>query len=455
MVGRYFGTDGIRGVANREPMTPERALRLGQVLAESCGTPRPVVIVGRDTRRSGPMLEAALVAGLCSAGAEARLAGVVPTPAVAWLTRTTGAAAGVVVSASHNPFEDNGLKILGPDGFKLPDETEARIEAALEGAPTAERPVGLDVGTAAPLVEAEAAYRSYLRATLPDPGFLVGVRLVLDCGNGAASGVGPALFRELGAEVTVLHASPDGRNINENCGALHAGNLAEAVRSAGARAGVTLDGDADRVMLVDEQGSVLDGDELLAILAADALKRGALGEKCLVATVMSNLGLDEFARAHGLQLHRTPVGDRHVVEAMRRHRAQVGGEQSGHLVLLDHATTGDGLLAALHVLAAVLRSGQPLSELRRLLPRYPQVLVNVRVARREDPESLPGVCEAVAAARQELGEAGRVLLRPSGTEPLVRVLVEGREEDRVRRLAESIAETLRQAPDSLPKGGKG
>ena len=444
---KLFGTDGVRGVANVEPITCETVLRLGRAVAHYCqraGTPRPRIVVGRDTRVSGDMLERALTAGICSAGGDARLAGILPTPAVAYLTRTLQASAGAVVSASHNPFQDNGIKFFDASGFKLPDDAEQDIERWVldGGAPGLAAPPEA-LGTARGIDAAAARYIDFLKTLLPDGLMLTGMRVVIDCAHGAAYRVGPELFRLLGADVVSIGVAPDGVNINRDAGATHPQQLQEMVRSERAQLGVALDGDADRLIVVDEHGEVVDGDEVLAIAAVDMLARGTLKQATVVATVMSNLGLEVALREHGARLVRVQVGDRYVVGEMRRHGYNLGGEQSGHLVFLDHSTTGDGLLAALQVVRLMVERQRPLSELKRAMTRFPQVLLNVPVNARRDLDAVEPVRQTVARIRAALDDRGRVLVRYSGTEPLVRVMVEGEDGDTVRAYAEEIAAVIR------------
>lgn len=442
-MGRLFGTDGIRGPANVEPIGPEMFLQLGLALGEIVRRREPRVVVGRDTRLSGTMLEAALVAGLCSAGASVEIAGVVPTPAVAALTIARGAGAGAVISASHNPFSDNGIKFFGPDGFKLSDAEEAEIEVrVLDSIGLAARPAGAEVGTATISADAVEVYVASLLHSIDDVGALRGMRVVVDCANGAAATVVPRLCERIELDATLIAATPDGLNINRDCGALHAGALRRAVVESGALVGIALDGDADRLVLVDDQGVELDGDDILAILAQDFVARRALRVPTIVGTVMSNLGLELALHTHGIQLARTAVGDRHVVEEMRRSGAQLGGESSGHIVLLDHATTGDGLLAALNVLAVMARTNLSLRDLRRGMTKCPQSLVNVRVVRRVDLKSVESVRLTIEEVEAALHKRGRVLVRYSGTEPLVRVMVEGDDAREVEACARRIAAVI-------------
>ena len=443
---KLFGTDGIRGVANAEPITCETALRLGRALAHMCKrtSARPQIVVGRDTRLSGDMLERALTAGICSAGGAALLAGVVPTPAVAYLTRTLQAHAGAVVSASHNPFHDNGLKFFDASGFKLPDEVEEGIERyVMDGAPAALAAPPDALGATGNIDAATVRYINFLKSLVPAGFTLRGVRVAIDGAHGAGYLAGPALFRELGADVKAIGVAPDGVNINHEVGATHPQRLQETVRNEGAHVGIALDGDADRLILVDEHGVVVDGDEVLAIAAADMLARGTLKHRTVVATVMSNLGLEVALRARGARLVRVQVGDRYVVEEMRRHGYNLGGEQSGHVIFLDHGTTGDGLLAALVVIRLMVERQQPLSELKRVMRRFPQVLVNVAVHSRRDLDGIEPVRLTMARIRAALNDRGRVLVRYSGTEPMVRVMVEGEDGDSVRTYAEQIAAVIR------------
>lgn len=444
-----FGTDGIRGKANAHPVTPEIALRLGRAAgfllretAATKGAVRPRFVIGRDTRRSSPMLEAALVAGLNSAGADALLAGVIPTPAVACLVRELGAEGGMVISASHNPAEDNGLKLFGHDGYKLDDALEERLEQLiLTEEIDALRPVGADVGTVAEIPDATNRYATAAKASVPGMS-LHGLNIALDCANGASFQTTPGVLRDLGATLVLSHTAPDGMNINDGCGSTHPESISRLVRKTGAQIGISHDGDADRLVLCDELGEVVDGDEILAMTALDALSRGTLAGRTLVATVMSNFGLDECLAAAGGKVLRTAVGDRYVVEAMREGNFSIGGEQSGHLIFRDHGTTGDGLLAALQVLRIMTESGKPLSELRRCLKKYPQAQRNLRVREKPPLDSLPEVAHLVAATESALEGKGRVLLRYSGTEPKVRLLIEGPEEAVINAAADAIASAL-------------
>jgi len=428
MSRKIFGTDGVRGKANIYPMTSEVALGLGRGIAQlfrKKGSPhKSRVVIGKDTRRSGYMFENALSSGVCSAGAEAILLGPMPTPAIAFITRAMRADAGVVISASHNAFGDNGIKFFDNEGFKLPDELELHLESTLEEKSFEDLPTDREVGKAFRVEDAPGRYIEFLKSTFPKNISLKGLKIVVDCANGAAYKVAPIVFEELGAEVFPLSISPNGFNINENCGALHPEGMAQKVKEVGAHLGVALDGDADRVILCDEQGEILDGDIFLAIAALELQKKSALAQNTVVATVMSNFALERFLKEKGIQLLRAQVGDRYVVEAMREKKLNLGGEQSGHIVFLDHATTGDGLLAALQILAVMVEQQKKLSELSKLFDPLPQVLENVKVQRREDFSKHPSLIKAIEAAEKKLHSSGRVLLRYSGTEALVRIMVE-------------------------------
>ena len=445
-----FGTDGIRGRANSTPVTPETALRLGRAAgfllqAHSTNTgERPRFVIGRDTRRSGPMLEAALVAGLNSVGADALLAGVIPTPAVACLVRELGADGGVVLSASHNPAEDNGLKLFGGDGYKLNDALEERMEQLiLTDEIDGIRPTGNEIGTVAEIVDAQHRYGIMAKASIPGMS-LHGIRITLDCANGAAFQTTPNVLRDLGATLVLFHTTPDGLNINDACGSMHPEEISRLVRKTHTQIGISHDGDADRLVLCDELGEIVDGDEILAMTALDALQRGTLTGNTLVATVMSNFGLDECLAAAGGRVLRTAVGDRYVVEAMRKGNFSIGGEQSGHLIFRDYGTTGDGLLAALQVLRIMTETGRPLSELRRVLKKYPQAQRNLPVRKKLplDSPSLKKVTALVAATEACLAGKGRVLLRYSGTEPKIRLLIEGPDEVMISAAANEIEMAL-------------
>jgi phosphoglucosamine mutase len=438
-VGSLFGTDGVRGLANGE-LTPELALAVAgaaaRVLVAHDASHRPVAVVGRDPRASGEMLEAAVVAGLTSAGADVLLVGVVPTPAVAFLTASYGADLGVVLSASHNPMPDNGIKLFAAGGHKLPDEIEAEIEAAVDSGP-AYRPTGAAIGRLRSADDAVERYGAHLLSAQPTR--LDGLHVVVDCAHGAASRVAPEVYRGAGAQVTTIAAEPDGLNINDGVGSTHLETLSEAVRRSGADLGIAHDGDADRCLAIDATGAVVDGDQLLAICALALRDEGTLRDDTLVATVMSNLGLHHAMRDAGISVLTTAVGDRYVLEALRAKGLSLGGEQSGHIVFADAATTGDGLLTALHVMARVAATGTPLAELAQVVRRLPQTLVNVRVGDRGAVAASADVASAVKAAEAELGGSGRVLLRPSGTEQLVRVMVEAATQKHADEIAERLA----------------
>jgi phosphoglucosamine mutase len=444
-VGRIFGTDGVRGLANRD-VTAELALDLAVSAAHVLGDAgafatarRPTAVVGRDTRASGEFLAAAVMAGLASAGLDVEDVGVLPTPGIASRVASTGSQLGVVISASHNPMPDNGIKFFAQGGHKLPDEVEDQIERRLGEAWN--RPIGAAVGRIRPVPQAGDDYVRALLAGLPSR--LDGLHVVLDCAHGAASVVAPAALRQAGATLTVIGASPDGVNINDGCGSTHLDGLREAVVSRRADLGIALDGDADRCLAVDHTGEVIDGDQIMAILALALQQRGALLGNTLVTTVMSNLGLLQAMRAHGIETLQAAVGDRYVLAAMRDGGFVLGGEQSGHVVLAEHATTGDGTLTALH-LAAQVAGGKSLADLAAVMTRLPQVLVNVTGVDRARAATDPEVTEAVARAEAQLGDSGRVLLRPSGTEPLVRVMVEARDQEQASYLAESLARIVRK-----------
>jgi phosphoglucosamine mutase len=437
---RLFGTDGVRGVANAEPMTADMALRLGRAVAELFrGGGQRRIVIGKDTRRSGYMLESALTAGVCSMGADALMVGPMPTPGIAFLTRSLRADAGVVISASHNPFQDNGIKFFGRSGFKLSDDLELEMERLVLDDPPAARPTGRVIGRAVRVDDARGRYNEFVKQSFPRHATLGGLRIVVDCAHGAAYRLGPAVMAELGADVVARGVQPNGENINEGSGALHPEGLRRAVLEERGHLGVAFDGDADRALFVDEHGELVDGDETMAMLALDLHRRGALRRATVVATVMSNLGFELALRGHGIAVVRTPVGDRHVVDEMVRGDYNLGGEQSGHLVQLDHTTTGDGLITALGVLRLMVESQQPLGELRRVMERLPQVLRNVRVGRRAELGDVPGVQAAIDAVSDSLGERGRVLVRYSGTEPLLRIMVEGEDAARIEAAAAEIA----------------
>jgi phosphoglucosamine mutase len=443
-LGRLFGTDGVRGLANAD-LTPELSLSVARaaagVLADRDGTSRPVAVVGRDPRASGEMLEAAVVAGLTSAGAEVLLAGVVPTPALAHLTAEIGADLGVMISASHNPMPDNGIKLFSRGGHKLPDAVEAAIEqTVLSGASAGHRPTGAGIGRVRALPDAAERYVQHLLSTVAEP--LTGLRLVVDCAHGAAAATAPEVYRRAGAIVHAIGDEPDGWNINDGIGSTHLGPLVEAVRRQGADVGIAHDGDADRCLAVTAQGEVVDGDAILAVCALALQEQGRLKDDTVVATVMSNLGFHHTMRAAGITVHTTAVGDRYVLEALRERGLSLGGEQSGHLVFLDHATTGDGLLTGLALLSRMRATGASLAELASVVHRLPQTLINVPVTDRMAVSESHAVAEAVNAVEEELGDTGRVLLRPSGTEQLVRVMVEAPSQEQADAVAARLAEVV-------------
>jgi phosphoglucosamine mutase len=443
-VGRLFGTDGVRGLANRE-LTPELALAISvaaaHVLREADSTHRPVAVVGRDPRASGEMLEAAVVAGLTSAGADVLRAGVLPTPAIAHLTGATGADLGVMLSASHNPMPDNGVKLFARGGHKLPDAVEDAVEARM--AEQWDRPIGAGIGRVRDLGDAAETYAEHLLRTLPHR--LDGLSVVVDCAHGAAAFVGPGVYERAGAKVFAVGAEPDGLNINDGVGSTHLDAVRHAVLERGADLGIAHDGDADRCLAVTSTGEFVDGDQIMAILAVAMRERGALRADTLVTTVMSNLGLHLAMREAGITVRTTPVGDRYVLEELRADGLSLGGEQSGHLVMLDHATTGDGLLTALHLLARMAATGRSLTDLAAIVQRLPQVLVNVTVHDKAAVAASPHVAAAVQDAETALGGTGRVLLRPSGTEQLVRVMVEAPTQAGADEVAQRLAAVVAAA----------
>jgi phosphoglucosamine mutase len=442
MAKQLFGTDGVRGIANMHPMTTEMAMQLGRAAAYvfKHDDRRSRIVIGKDTRLSGYMIENALAAGICSMGVDVLLVGPLPTPGIAFITSSMRADAGVVISASHNPYQDNGIKFFARDGFKLPDELELQIEDLIfSDRIDSLRPTADDVGKAFRVDDAIGRYIVFLKNTFPKDLDLTGLKIVLDCAHGAAYRVAPAVLEELGAEVFAYGVNPNGTNINAGCGSTHPEVIAAAVREHGADLGIALDGDADRCIFVDEQGNEVDGDHIMAICGLDMLKRDALPQRTLVATVMSNMGLDIALRQAGGQVIKTAVGDRYVVEEMRRGGYRFGGEQSGHMVFFDHNTTGDGLLSALQVLAILQQSGKPLSVLASVMTALPQVLVNVRVRERRSIGELPMVAELIMDVERRLGDAGRVLIRYSGTEPLLRIMLEGRDQDEISGMANEIA----------------
>ncbi|MGC4408692.1 phosphoglucosamine mutase [Rhizobium rosettiformans] len=443
MTRRYFGTDGIRGLSNRFPMTPDLAMRVGIAAGTIFrrGGHRHRVVIGKDTRLSGYMLENAMVAGFTAAGLDAFVLGPIPTPAVAMLTRSLRCDLGVMISASHNPFADNGIKLFGPDGYKLSDELEQQIEELLEKDLYGQLAAPNDIGRAKRIDGVHDRYVEFAKRTLPRDVTLHGLRVAIDCANGAAYKVAPAALWELGADVVTIGDEPNGTNINLECGSTHPDALQKKVHETRADIGIALDGDADRVIIVDENGTVIDGDQLMAVVAETWAQDGLLRGGGIVATVMSNLGLERFLGDKGLTLARTKVGDRYVVEHMRNHDFNVGGEQSGHIVLADHGTTGDGLVAALQILAAVKRTGKTVSELCHRFEPVPQLLRNVRFSGGKPLEDAV-VKQAIADAEAELAKSGRLVIRPSGTEPLIRVMAEGDDREQVERIVNELVDVI-------------
>lgn len=444
-MGKYFGTDGVRGVANSE-LTPELAFKLGRfggyVLAHN-GTEKPTVVVGRDTRISGVMLESALVAGLLSTGAEVMRLGVITTPGVAYLTREMNAQAGVMISASHNPVQDNGIKFFGADGFKLSDAQEAEIEALLDAEEdTLPRPVGVELGHTSDYFEGGHRYLSYLKSTIE--GDLEGLKIALDGAHGSTYSLAPYLFGDLEADTATIGCNPDGNNINDGVGSTHPEKLAELVLDTDSDFGLAFDGDGDRLIAVDEKGQIVDGDQIMFILAQDMDARGELKDHMVVSTVMSNLGFYKGLESLNIKSDKTKVGDRYVVEEMRRSSYNLGGEQSGHIVMMDHNTTGDGLLTGIHLASIVKRSGKTLSELAGQMTKYPQRLVNIKVSDKHAVEQNEHVAAVIKEVEDEMNGEGRVLVRPSGTEPLVRVMVEAKTDEDAERFVNKIAYVVRE-----------
>lgn len=439
-----FGTDGVRGRANSEPMTAETALRIGMAAGQVFrrGAHRNRAVIGKDTRLSGYMIEQALTAGFLSVGVDVLLLGPLPTPAVGFLTRSMRADVGVMISASHNPYEDNGIKLFGPDGFKLSDAVEAQIGALVASPQQMQLAGSRDIGRARRIGNSDGRYIEAVKGSVAKALDLSGLKIVVDCANGAAYKVAPTVLWELGAEVVRVGVSPDGFNINGNCGSTHPGVLQEQVVTHRADVGIALDGDADRVVLVCERGNVIDGDQLMATVSDHWLREDRLTGGGVVATVMSNLGLERYLAARKLGLVRTQVGDRYVLERMRRDGYNLGGEQSGHIIMTDYATTGDGLMAALQGLAAMVRSGRPASETFRAFEPVPQLLKNVRVANANAALDVEAVARAIADAEARLGKNGRILVRKSGTEPLIRVMAEGDDSDLVRVVVDQIIDAI-------------
>ncbi|MHB1185643.1 MAG: phosphoglucosamine mutase [Desulfobulbia bacterium] len=445
---KLFGTDGVRGVANTYPMTTEIAMQIGRALAFLVKDMRRGhrIVIGKDTRLSCYMIENALAAGICSMGVDVLLVGPLPTPGIAFITTSMRADAGVVISASHNPFQDNGIKIFARNGFKLHDDLELEIEDLIFSQKMEVlRPVAEEVGRATRIDDAKGRYIVFLKNSFPREYTLDAFHIVLDCANGATYGVAPHVFEELGATVTTLAAEPDGTNINRDCGALHPEHMAAKVRELGADIGIALDGDGDRIIVADEHGNIVDGDHIMAICAADLMSRKKLKKKTLVATVMSNLGLEVAMQRMGGAMVRTQVGDRYVVEEMRRSGYNFGGEQSGHLVFMEHNTTGDGILAALQLLAVMIKKHKPLSELAAIMESFPQVLKNVRTAEKINTNTIPGFNKKLKEMEKKLDKNGRILVRPSGTEPVIRVMVEGQDAAQINAMADELCEMIRKA----------
>jgi phosphoglucosamine mutase len=445
---KLFGTDGIRGVANTFPMTAEMAIKIGRATAYLFKNKKRKhrILVGRDTRLSGSMIESALVSGICSMGVDAIAAGHLPTPAVSFLTSDMRADAGIMISASHNPFQDNGIKIFSADGFKLPDEMEERIEVLICSKDLAkDLPTGGDMGKVLTIDNAEGRYMDHLKNTFPRKRTLEGMKIVVDCANGAAYKVAPKILEELGAEVISIADRPDGRNINLNCGAMHPEVISEAVRKHRADIGIALDGDADRAIFSDEKGSKMDGDHVMAICALDMKAKNLLRENTVVATVMSNMGFDIAMKEAGIRVLKTEVGDRYILKEMLRGGFNLGGEQSGHLIFLDHSTTGDGILSALQILSIMQEKGVRLSGLRSVMKTLPQIIVNVSVKKKKDLGKIPAVQRAIDEAEQKLKGRGRILVRYSGTQQICRVMIEGPSKKDVKDMANHIASLIAES----------
>ena len=446
-MARLFGTDGVRGEAN-VTLLPEMAYRLGRAATIYFGKEseeQPLIIIGRDTRISGEMFESALTAGICSAGGRAMLAGIIPTPAIAYLARKHKAKAGIVISASHNPFHDNGIKFFGGDGYKLPDSVEDELEAIVHQLETDDnypRPTAEHIGHIEYRTDLLNQYMEFVISTCKER--FEGVKVVLDCANGAAYEAMPKILRHLGATVKVIHALPNGTNINDGCGSTHLESLQKAVLENGADFGIAHDGDADRCLCVDEKGQIIDGDHILVMCAMDMMKDGKLPYNTVVTTVMANIGFHQAIKKAGGRAEITKVGDRYVLENMLKNGYKIGGEQSGHIIFTDFSTTGDGLITALQVLSSLKRSGRKASDLTALMTTYPQLLVNVKVATKEGLETNEAIKKAIAAGDEELGENGRILVRPSGTEPLIRVMAEGPDQEQLDRICHAIADVVKK-----------
>lgn len=445
-MGKLFGTDGVRGVANQDPMTSEMAMKLGRAAGHVFRNRegRHQIVIGKDTRISGYMLESALTSGLCSMGVDVLLVGPLPTPAIAFLTRSLRADAGVMISASHNPYQDNGIKFFSNDGMKLPDEAEQRIEdLILSNEIEHIRPTAEAIGKAFRIDDADGRYIEYVKRSLPREMDFQGLRVVLDCANGAAYHVFPKVIKELGAKVWVMGCEPDGLNINDGCGAVHPERLSQMVRDRKADIGIALDGDADRAMFVCEQGNVIDGDHAMAAFALDLKRQGRLRKDTVVGTVMSNFGFELAMKEAGITLVRTAVGDRYILERMVADQYNLGGEQSGHMIFLDYHTSGDGLISGLQMLKLMRRTGQPLSKLADCMKAVPQVLLGVKVPRKPDLQALPLLQQAIREKEQVLNGTGRILVRYSGTEPLLRVMVEGQDAAMIQTIAEDLVNVVK------------
>lgn len=445
---KLFGTDGIRGVANIEPMTGEMAMKLGRAAAYifKNKTGRHRIVIGKDTRLSGYMLESALTSGICSMGVDVLLIGPLPTPGIAFITRALRADAGVVISASHNPYEDNGIKFFSEDGFKLPDELELDIEKLIfSGKIDSIRPTAKDMGKAYRINDAEGRYIEFAKNSIPKGMDFEGMKIVLDCANGAAYKVAPMMLRELGAEVAAIGIEPNGMNINDGCGSLYPQRLQGLVSEKKADIGIAFDGDADRAIFSDEFGREVNGDQIMAMCAIEMKKQGRLRNNLLVTTVMSNMGLDIAMKEAGVEVVKTKVGDRYVLEEMVKKDSNLGGEQSGHIIHLDYNTTGDGIVTMLQILALMNKTGKKLSELSSCMTIFPQVLLNVRVKEKKEFSSIPEVSKAIKNCEDQLKDRGRILVRYSGTEPLARVMIEGENEGKIKTMAEEIAGTIKEA----------
>jgi phosphoglucosamine mutase len=444
---RLFGTDGIRGVANQRPLTPEMATKIGRAVVRTFKgkNQRCKIVIGKDTRNSGYMLEYALASGICSMGGNVYLAGILPTPAVAYLTTYIDAQAGIVISASHNPYYDNGIKIFNRDGYKLPEKTEARIEKAVWDNHLTSRTESIhEIGTVINLEDAAKRYGAFLKSSLPEKSPFKGFKIILDCSNGATYKVAPEMFSELGAAVDAISIQPDGKNINANCGSEYPQTLVQRVIETKADIGLAFDGDGDRLIAVDEKGQVVSGDRILAICAKTLKEKGLLKNNVVVSTIMSNLGLQIVLKKLGIQHVITNVGDRHVLEQMIAHQAVIGGEDSGHMIFLDHHTTGDGILAAIKLIETMQAESKTLSELGQIMTLFPQVLMNVGVQRKPDIQTIPELVDTIRAVEKELGEEGRVLVRYSGTQPVCRIMVESPREEKTQRYCQQIADVVQQ-----------